>query len=206
MTDTGPQKNDPLLSLQARYYTDDSIYQAELKGLLAKTWQFAGHISQCEEPGDYFTFEIAGEALFCIRDQEDALQCFYNVCQHRAHQLLSGSGNNKLIVCPYHAWNYHLTGELRAAPNTKSVPGFDKSKICLTKVRCEVLHGFIFVNLDTQAQPVTGRSRSRTTPSVITVNLITKHLPQASSNPRPTIFNRRGFVYDTPPSVRTSTK
>jgi len=131
------QKADPLLSLDARYYTDAAIYHAELQGLLAKTWQFAGHASNLERPGDYFTFEIAGESLFCILDEDRELRCFYNVCQHRAHQLLQGSGNNRLIVCPYHAWNYQLDGKLRSGPNIKVVPGFNKESICLTSIRVE---------------------------------------------------------------------
>ena len=44
---------------------------------------------------------------------------FDNVCQHRAHQLVSGTGTTRVIVCPYHAWTYELTGELRAGPNIK---------------------------------------------------------------------------------------
>lgn len=146
--------DDPLRSLEARYYTDEAIFRAEQDGLLARTWQFAGHASSLEKTGDYFTFEIAGENLFCIRDKHAEIRCFYNVCQHRAHQLLQGSGNNALIVCPYHAWNYHLDGRLRSGPNIKVVPGFDKTKICLTKVAVENLHGFIFVNLDRQAKPM----------------------------------------------------
>lgn len=58
------------------------------------------------------------------------------------------------MVCPYHAWTYELTGKLRAAPNAKSVPGFDASKICLTEVRTEVFLGFVFVNLDPDAEPM----------------------------------------------------
>ena len=145
---------DPLLSLDARYYTDASIYRAELRGLLAKTWQFAGHVSSLQTPGDYFTFSVAGENLFCILDNSHQIRCFYNVCQHRAHQLLQGSGNNTLIVCPYHAWNYHLDGKLRSGPNIKVVPGFNKDNICLTSVRVENLHGFIFINLDPHAKPL----------------------------------------------------
>ncbi len=146
--------NSPLLSLDARYYTDASIFEAEQRGLLARTWQFAGHASELQNPGDYFTFDLAGESLFCIRDDKEDLKCFYNVCQHRAHRLLTGSGNTRLITCPYHAWNYHLSGKLRAGPNIKAVSGFNIDNICLTEVRVENFHGFIFVNLDTNALPM----------------------------------------------------
>ncbi len=145
---------EPILSLEARYYTDPAIFEIEKAHMLAKTWQFAGHISQVENVGDYFTFSIAGENLFCIRAQKDKIRIFYNVCQHRAHELVSGSGQAKLLVCPYHAWTYELNGALRGGPNTQSVPGFDKSKICLSEVKVEIFHGFIFVNLDETAAPM----------------------------------------------------
>ena len=139
-------------SLDGRYYTDPEIYRIEQQGLLAKTWQFAGHASTIPNVGDYFTFEIAGESLFCIRGRDGDIQCFYNVCQHRAHQLVEGDGNSKVLVCPYHAWSYGLDGKLMAGPNIKSVEGFDKSEICLTTVKIEDFHGFIFVNLDPEAK------------------------------------------------------
>jgi phenylpropionate dioxygenase-like ring-hydroxylating dioxygenase large terminal subunit len=141
-------------SLDARYYTDPEVFRIEQDGLFTQAWQFAGHASQLEKPGDYFAFEIAGQNLFCIRDRDGEIRAYYNVCQHRAHELVSGSGRAKLIVCPYHAWTYELTGELRSGPNVRAVPGFDRSKVCLTPVRVEDFCGFVFVNLDPDAKPM----------------------------------------------------
>ena len=91
-------------SFAAHHYTDPEIFRIESAGLFNRTWQFAGHASQVANPGDYFTFELNGESLFCIRSSEsDEIKVFYNICQPRAHELLSGDGNAKLIVCPYHA-------------------------------------------------------------------------------------------------------
>lgn len=144
----------PLRTLDARYYTDPDVFRAEQAGLFARTWQFAGHASRLEKPGDYFAFDLAGESLFCIKDRDGVIRTFYNVCQHRAHQLVQGQGSTRVVVCPYHAWTYELTGELRAGPNISAVPGFDRSKICLTGVRTEVFLGFVFVNLDAGAEPM----------------------------------------------------
>ena len=141
-------------TLEPRYYTDPGIFRAELQGVLGETWQFAGHSSALERPGDYFAFEIAGESLFCVLDQDREIKTFYNVCQHRAHQLVAGSGNAKQIVCPYHSWTYELNGRLRSGLNLKSVPGFDVSRICLTEIKTEIFLGFIFVNLDANAEPM----------------------------------------------------
>lgn len=144
----------PIRSLDARYYTDPDVFKTESAGVLRRTWQFAGHISQVENIGDYFTFSIAGENLFCIRGKDGEVRAFYNVCQHRAHELVRGEGNAKLLVCPYHAWTYELTGGLRAGPNIRSVPGFDRSEICLSSVRLEEFCGFLFANLDENAEPM----------------------------------------------------
>jgi len=141
-------------SLEARYYTDPAIFKMEQMGVLASTWQFAGHRSQLSVAGDYFTFNIAGEDLFCILAQDGQIKCFYNVCQHRGHQLVTGSGNKSLIVCPYHAWTYELTGQLRSGPNIKAVEGFDVSTVCLTEVALEDFCGFLFTNLDPLAKPM----------------------------------------------------
>ena len=144
----------PVHSLEARYYTDPAIFQIEQHHLFAKSWQFAGHQADLQNTGDYFAFDIAGESLFCVRGRDGTIRTFYNVCQHRAHQLVSGSGRSAVITCPYHAWTYDLEGQCRAGPNTKSVTGFDGSKICLTEVRTELFLGFIFVNLDPDAKPM----------------------------------------------------
>lgn len=147
-------KAEPQRSLEARYYTDPAIFENEMQGLLSRTWQYACHRREIANPGDYVAFEIAGQSLFAIRGRDNEVRTFYNVCQHRAHQMVQGRGNTRVVVCPYHAWTYELTGGLRAGPNIKSVPGFDRSKICLTSVRTEDFHGFIFVNLDNDAAPM----------------------------------------------------
>ena len=138
-------------SLEARYYTDPAIFENEKQGLFAKTWQFVVHASSIPKVGDYHTFELAGESLFCVRDKAGKVRTYYNVCQHRAHQLVQGEGNTRMLVCPYHAWTYDWDGQMTSGPATKRVPGFDKSKVCLTSVATEDFHGFIFVNLDKDA-------------------------------------------------------
>ncbi len=144
----------PVHTLDARYYTDPAIYRRELDGLFARTWQYACHASQVREPGDYYAFTVAGQNMFCIRGRDGMLRAFHNVCQHRAHELVAGTGNCKVVVCPYHAWTYEHTGALRAGPNIKSVEGFDRKDVRLTEVAVEDFCGFVFVNLDTEARPM----------------------------------------------------
>lgn len=144
----------PVRSLEARYYIDPAIYQGELHGVLSRTWQYAGHVSQLQNPGDYFAFQIADQDLFAILGRDGTVRAFYNVCQHRAHRLVEGTGSCKVIVCPYHAWTYEHDGRLRAGPNLKAVEGFDRGDVRLTEVRIEDFCGFLFANLDPDAAPM----------------------------------------------------
>ena len=141
-------------SLDARYYTDAAIFEKERDAIFARTWQFAGHASSAEQPGDYFTFEVAGQNLFCVHGEDGQLRTFYNVCQHRGHELVKGEGHCSVIVCPYHAWSYDLDGHLKSARNSENVAGFDRSKIRLSEIHTELLGGFVFVNLDPLTQPM----------------------------------------------------
>lgn len=151
---TGGNVTEPVRALDARYYTDRDAFERDKQRILFRTWQYAGHISQLEKPGDYFSFSICDQNLFTVRGADDTIRTFFNVCMHRAHQVVQGSGNKRVLVCPYHSWTYELDGSLRKAPNDDAVPGFDRSRICLTEVRTEIFCGFIFVNLDPDARPM----------------------------------------------------
>ena len=154
VSDKSLDRVGPVLALGPENYTDPDIFRRERERVFFRTWQYAGHISQLEKPGSYFTFTILDQNLFCVRGRDNEIRCFYNVCQHRAHQLVQGEGRKHMLTCPYHAWAYDLTGALRTAPNGDVVPGFDKDKICLTSVKLEDFNGFLFVNLDPDAEPM----------------------------------------------------
>ena len=98
----------PVRALHPRYYTDPEVFQRERERIFFRTWQFVCHAQEVAKAGDYLVFEVADQSLFVLRGADGVLRAFYNVCQHRAHELLSGSGNRKLISCPYHAWIYSL--------------------------------------------------------------------------------------------------
>jgi phenylpropionate dioxygenase-like ring-hydroxylating dioxygenase large terminal subunit len=104
-------------------------------------------------PGDYVAFEMAGESLFCIRGRDGVIRTFYNVCQHRAHQLVRAKAMPAWCL-PLPRLDLRADRRLARRAQHKSVPGFDKSKICLTEVRTEVFLGFVFVNLDPDAAPM----------------------------------------------------
>ena len=146
------------LSLQAEAYTQNEWFSLEQNAVFSHSWQWVCHVEKLREPGAYVTTTIAGQSIMVVRDKDSALRAFYNVCKHRAHELLQGEGTVGHIMCPYHAWAYRLDGQLQVAPHTKSLKGFDKSEVCLDQVQVEEFCGFVYVNLDTDAAPLAEQS------------------------------------------------
>ena len=142
---------DYFLTIPAGYYTDPSIFEFEKEHIFANAWQFAGHIDQLPRIGSFFTLELLDERLFFIRTGADEIKGFYNVCRHRAHQLLETQGHTDAIVCPYHAWRYALDGTLQHARNSEKLRGFDKTAFSLVAVKVELFLGIIMFNLNPQA-------------------------------------------------------
>ena len=136
------------LSLRSDAYTDPKWFEADLRAILAKQWQWVCHVEKLRQPGRYVTIQIAGHPVAVVRDRKGVLRAFYNVCKHRAHELLRGEGVTSRIMCPYHAWVYRLDGQLVRAPETDHLQDFILSDICLDQVQVEEFCGFIYVNLD----------------------------------------------------------
>ena len=145
-------------SLSAEAYTCEAWFGADQQQILAKTWQWVCHVEKVRVPGAYATAQIAGQSILVVRDRDHQLHAFYNVCKHRAHELLAGEGTATNIRCPYHAWVYRLDGRLARAPHTESLVNFDKDQICLDSVQVEEFCGFVYVNLDPTAAPLHAQS------------------------------------------------
>lgn len=141
-------------TLPSRYYTDPSVHACEIERIFKRSWICVGHACDIPAPGDYLTDTVAGQPVFVIRGRDGTPRAFFNVCQHRGHELLRGSG--KLaggITCPYHAWSYGHDGTLLAARLTDAVQGFDKRDFPLKAIGLALAAGLVFVNLDRDAEP-----------------------------------------------------
>jgi phenylpropionate dioxygenase-like ring-hydroxylating dioxygenase large terminal subunit len=147
----------PLLdaeTLPAWCYTSPAFYRREVERIFMKVWNFLGTVDQIPQPGDYFTVNFVGVPVIILRDTAGKIRAFANSCRHRGSELLSGSGNCKLISCPYHSWTYELTGALRGAPEMAQTHDFDKAKYGLIPIKLDTWGGFIFINFDDNCAPL----------------------------------------------------
>ena len=151
-----PFESNPALAstLDASWYLDPEVYQLELERIFARTWKPVTKISKLNQPGDYITSLVAGEPIVVIRDQDNRLRAFYNVCPHRAGALARGAGNRKSLQCAYHGWTFDLNGCLMNTPYFFEVEDFDPTRYNLRELRLDTWGPYVFVNLDDHARPL----------------------------------------------------
>jgi phenylpropionate dioxygenase-like ring-hydroxylating dioxygenase large terminal subunit len=138
-------------TLPAGWYSDSAILALERERIFKHTWQYACVTTEVCEPGDYFATKAGTIPVVLVRDKDGELKGFVNVCRHRGHVVMQGSGHRETLQCPYHAWTYGLDGCLLKAPRSEREPGFDADNYSLFPVQVDTWGPFIFVNVDLEA-------------------------------------------------------
>ena len=130
-------------------YKSKQLLEIEKESLFFNHWQLICHQSDLSSAGDFLTFDLCNERILIIRDNENIIRAFYNLCRHRGSRVMANEkGNCTAIVCPFHGWVYNLDGTLRGASQPKSFPEFNKNDFGLKKIECEIWNGFVFVRLN----------------------------------------------------------
>lgn len=142
--------------LDAKAYTSEQWFEEEQEKIFGNNWQFAGLVEDVEEAGDYITAQCGHQNILVIKDNENQLKAFHNLCRHRGTQLLRAVGKvKKALTCPYHDWTYNLNGQLISAPEKeKEFPDLDLNTICLHKASVGVWRGMIWVHPKPNQAPV----------------------------------------------------
>jgi choline monooxygenase len=141
-------------TLESKYYTDPAFLPLERDRIFHATWQCIGWAEQAAAPGQYFTFDLAGEPLLIVRGADLQLRGFYNVCRHRAGPPAEGCGERKVFRCGYHGWTYALDGRLLNAPEMDGAADFDPAQFGLSPIHVAEWAGLIFVNLSEKPEPL----------------------------------------------------
>jgi phenylpropionate dioxygenase-like ring-hydroxylating dioxygenase large terminal subunit len=138
-------------------YTSEDVTAAELERIFARDWICVGRAEALKKRGDYLTYDLAGQPIVVLRDNDGGIRAMSNVCLHRMSTLLAGTGRRKVITCPYHAWTYELDGRLRHAPYMDRNACFKREDLRLPQIRSELWLGWIFITLNPDAEPVAAR-------------------------------------------------
>jgi choline monooxygenase len=133
------------------WYTDPEILRREQQRIFRRTWQYVGPAEHASEPRTFLAGRAGDLPVVVVRDGDETLRAFVNVCRHRGSIVAEGRGRRATLQCPYHAWTYGLDGRLRSAPRADRETGFDASDLSLLPTAVDTWGPFVFVHPDPQA-------------------------------------------------------
>jgi len=137
-------------------YISRAYAELEHRRLWNKVWLLAGFESDLAAPGAFFTYEVGRESVVVVRQEGGGIAAFHNVCMHRGNRLVEpGRGRARGFTCLYHAWRYGIDGSLVQPLDEDTFPqGCPRADLDLRPVRCERWGGFVWINLDPDAEPL----------------------------------------------------
>lgn len=122
------------------------IFETDVDIFFTKHWILVGVTSDIPEPGDVSTIDIGKSSILLVRDDDEHVQAFRNVCRHRGARLKqAGKSTVGMLVCPYHQWSYDLDGSLKHAAHMGQ--DFDPNCKSLIPVHTRVIGTHVFVCL-----------------------------------------------------------
>ena len=136
-------------------YFNPELFELEAEELFRKHWQIACHSCDIPDIGRYTTFDLVGERALIIRDKDNEIRAFHNICSHRGSRLVDSIQGKckKVITCPFHGWSYNFDGSLQGVTKAKTLPVLDPFKSGLKPLEMEIWNGFVFVRFKPGPQP-----------------------------------------------------
>ena len=149
---------EPLLGTELipkERYTSEEYMRLEWERMWTKVWNMAGRESDIPNVGDYFTTELGSESLLIVREAEDKVRAFYNVCPHRGNQIRNpGMGHAESFQCAYHFFEFNLDGSKKFVPDEDTFTQGVPQETALVEVPCDTWGGFVWFNLNPDAEPL----------------------------------------------------
>ncbi len=137
-------------------YTSSDYQERERQAIWMRVWQIAGRVDELPKVGDWKEYRIFDQSFVIVRGKDDKLRGFVNACRHRGNVLCTGrTGNVKRgFLCHYHLWSYDLEGRLRGVLREDLAGQIDKDENSLHQIPVDTFAGFIFINPDQDAAPL----------------------------------------------------
>ena len=140
-------------------YLNNDYLEFEKEKIFKNNWTMIGVASSVLNPGDAKPFNLLGIPILIVRNKENEVKVFHNVCSHRGFKLVDQECKLKNVIrCPYHSWSYDFNGKLTVTPHIgglgkHEVEGFDKNKSNLKEIKSNIWMDLIFININSNAKP-----------------------------------------------------
>lgn len=139
--------------LPASLYIDEERFNEEHEKLFMKLPLPLAPSAYIKEPGSFVCRDGFGQSVILTRDKDGKVHALVNSCRHRGSRVTDNDEPEKgrLLVCPYHAWSYDLSGKLMAVPRREVFGELEKSELGMVRLPCVEKGGVIWVKMDHKA-------------------------------------------------------
>ncbi|MFJ4293979.1 SRPBCC family protein [Cupriavidus sp. NPDC089707] len=142
---------EPGFGMPGELFGRQDIFETDVEVFFRKLWILVAVTADVPEPGDVYAVDIGKESILIVRDDDENIRAFRNICRHRGSRLMKQAGKASvgMLVCPYHQWTYDLDGSLRHA--THMGKDFNTKCRSLIPVHVKVVGAHVFVCLADEA-------------------------------------------------------
>ena len=132
-------------------YTSERFHEAEKERIFLRSWNLVERTGIVPKVGDFHSMTFLGVPLLVARGKDEKVRVFANTCRHRGAMVATGSGNCKVLRCPYHFWTYGLDGHLIGAPGYNDPEGkplidaTNRQEFGLAEIESGTWGGFLFI-------------------------------------------------------------
>ena len=105
-------------TLPKEFYLDSQYFKNCLDNIFPESWQIATDRNKLKKNKIYpinFLSSLLDEPLVLIKHNNE-INCFSNVCTHRAHLVADKPCNGSKLRCMYHGRTFNLDGRYSYMP------------------------------------------------------------------------------------------
>lgn len=144
-----------LFRVSRHAFTDETVLEAERRGIFDRCWLYVGHGSEIANNCDFVTRNVGGRELIFNRDRAGVVRAFLNTCPHRGAMVVREKKGNALSFrCFYHGWSFNVNGRFASRFDEGNYGKEHYGGGCADLVqvpRLESHRDFWFVNFDRNA-------------------------------------------------------
>ena len=140
--------------LEVERFISREYHDREVTKMWRKVWQFVCRTDHIPEPGDHITYDIADDKFIIMRTETGEIKALSNVCLHRGRALRQDGGRVNQLRCPFHGFTWNIDGTSKFVPCAWDFPEIDPDNFSLPEAKVEVWNGFVFINMDLDAPPL----------------------------------------------------
>jgi len=130
------------------WYLNKEFYDYEMEKVFKNNWLGMCSDTQLKKPGDFISGELINQPYIIVKNEQNQINAFYNVCSHHASTIAEGTGHCKELVCPYHGWTYNLNGSLTKCTSMKGIKNFRNKDNNLKSININNIGNILFLNFN----------------------------------------------------------